>query len=51
MDTPATHEGPPESAPLPPLVADTMRRVHAELRNGGTPSYESLLVFGAPGSG
>lgn len=31
-----------------PMVADTMRRVHAALRAGTPPSYEALLAFGTP---
>ncbi len=42
----------PQAAPLPAPcpVADTMRRVQAELRAGSPPSFEALLAFGAPGS-
>jgi hypothetical protein len=29
-------------------VADTMRRVHEQLRRGAAPSFESLLAFGEP---
>ena len=46
MDAPAA----PQTTAPPPQVAETMRRVQAELRSGGTPSYESLLAFGAPSS-
>jgi hypothetical protein len=34
--------------PAPWPVADTMRRVHAALRDGAPPSYEALLAFGTP---
>jgi hypothetical protein len=29
-------------------VAETMRRVHLQLRGGGTPSFEALLALGEP---
>jgi hypothetical protein len=38
----------PARSPSPCPVADTMRRVHAALRAGAPPSYESLLAFGIP---
>ncbi|GGI04199.1 hypothetical protein [Egicoccus halophilus] len=37
---------PPAAAPCP--VAEVMRRVHAQLRAGTAPSFESLLAFGEP---
>jgi len=37
-------------APAPCPVADTMRRVQAQLRAGSPPSFEALLAFGAPGT-
>jgi hypothetical protein len=30
------------------VVADTMRRVHEQLRRGSAPSFEALLAFGEP---
>lgn len=33
-------------APCP--VADTMRRVHDDLRRGAAPSFEALLAYGVP---
>jgi hypothetical protein len=30
------------------VVAETMRRVHEELRRGTAPSFEALLAFGEP---
>jgi hypothetical protein len=30
------------------VVAETMRRVHEELRRGSAPSFEALLAFGEP---
>jgi hypothetical protein len=33
------------------LVAETMRRVHAQLRGGRAPSFEALLALGEPGRG
>jgi hypothetical protein len=41
-------DSPARSASPCPLVADTMRRVHAALRAGAPPSYEALLAFGTP---
>jgi hypothetical protein len=38
-------------APMTPHVADTMRRVHAQRRNGAAPSYESLMALGLAASG
>lgn len=32
-------------------VADTMRRVHAELRAGRAPSFEAMLAYGVPAPG
>jgi hypothetical protein len=29
-------------------VAETMRRVHEELRRGSAPTFEALLAFGEP---
>jgi hypothetical protein len=29
-------------------VAETMQRVHDELRRGAAPSFEALLAFGEP---
>jgi hypothetical protein len=29
-------------------VAETMRRVHEQLRRGAAPSFEALLAFGEP---
>jgi hypothetical protein len=37
-----------QPAQMAPHVAETMRRVHAQLRSGRAPSYESLMAFGAP---
>lgn len=37
--------------PVPGAVADTMRRVQAQLAAGAAPSFESLLAFGEPGRG
>jgi hypothetical protein len=30
------------------VVAETMRRVHEQLRGGRAPSFEALLAFGEP---
>jgi hypothetical protein len=30
------------------MVAETMRRVHEDLRRGAAPSFEALLAFGEP---
>jgi hypothetical protein len=30
-------------------VADTMRRVHEQLRRGAAPTFEALFAFGEPG--
>jgi hypothetical protein len=30
------------------VVAETMQRVHEELRRGAAPSFEALLAFGEP---
>jgi hypothetical protein len=30
------------------VVAETMRRVHEDLRRGAAPSFEALLAFGEP---
>ncbi|MBW3620908.1 MAG: hypothetical protein KY461_11730 [Actinobacteria bacterium] len=38
------------AAPACP-VADTMRRVHAELRAGRAPSFEAMLAYGVPAPG
>jgi hypothetical protein len=45
-DDPAMLDGRTEQ--VPPAVAATMRRVHAELRAGGAPSFEALLAYGEP---
>jgi hypothetical protein len=42
--TPAAAAGPP----VEHVVADTMRRVHEQLRRGSAPSFEALLAFGEP---
>lgn len=34
------------SSPCP--VADTMRRVHEQLRSGTAPSFEAMLAYGVP---
>jgi hypothetical protein len=36
-------------APGADLVAETMRRVHAQLRGGRAPSFEAMLALGEPG--
>jgi hypothetical protein len=41
-----------EAAPVevPPCpAADTMRRVHEQLRRGVAPTFEALFAFGEPG--
>jgi hypothetical protein len=42
----------PAASPAGPtvehVVAETMRRVHEQLRGGSTPSFEALLAFGEP---
>lgn len=43
---------PTRDAPaLPPVagpVAETMQRIHAELRAGRAPSFEAMLAYGVP---
>jgi hypothetical protein len=38
-------------APMATHVAETMRRVHAQRRNGAAPSYESLMALGLSATG
>jgi hypothetical protein len=47
------HTAAPSPVPPPPsgaqrVVAETMQRVHEQLRQGAAPSFESLLAFGEP---
>ncbi len=38
----------PAVAGSPCPVAETMRRVHDQLRRGTAPSFEALLAYGVP---
>jgi hypothetical protein len=49
--TPAPQARPDTSSASSDLVAETMRRVHAQLRLGRAPSFESLLALGEPRAG
>jgi hypothetical protein len=39
---------PAGDTPRERAVADTMRRVHDQLRSGAAPSFEALLAYGEP---
>jgi hypothetical protein len=39
---------PPPTTAEGHVVAETMRRVHEQLRGGSAPSFEALLAFGEP---
>jgi hypothetical protein len=51
MAEPSPTVAPAATAPGPTVehvVAETMRRVHEQLRGGSAPSFEALLAFGEP---
>lgn len=47
-DTRTGADGTPAVAGSPCPVAETMRRVHDQLRRGAAPSFEAMLAYGVP---